>query len=139
MERKLKSKSKRAKELKLPMFQGGIEPKRLKELDKSDAERPSKTNRKVKAWLVLRKRKHSKIDPRTAEVTWAWRGFDPYGVETDVPPELDCRSREWFLRRPEATYGCGLATCLSQLIRLFAKGVHEASVKPRLGGSPMPV
>ena len=71
--------------------------KRDRELQEWCDKRPS---REIQAWLALRKREALKIDPRTAEVTWAWRGLDPYGVETDVPPELDCRSREWFARRP---------------------------------------
>jgi hypothetical protein len=42
-----------------------------------------------------------KIDPDTAEVTWHYaQTFDPYGVDPDLPEELQQIGREYFARSP---------------------------------------
>ena len=43
------------------------------------------------------------IDPGTAEMTWHWgQVLDPYGVCDDVPEELDCIGRVYFVRAPDS-------------------------------------
>jgi hypothetical protein len=41
------------------------------------------------------------IDPDTAEVTWWYaQTLDPYGLEPDLPEELQQIAREYFARSP---------------------------------------
>jgi hypothetical protein len=52
-------------------------------------------------WLAIRKEEGLKIDPDTAEVTWHYaQTFDPYGVDPDLPEELQQIGREYFARSP---------------------------------------
>jgi hypothetical protein len=55
----------------------------------------------VKQWLAIRKEEALKIDPDTAEVDWSYgRIMDPYGIDPDLPEELQCTGRNYFARRP---------------------------------------
>jgi hypothetical protein len=76
------------------------------------AERKSKgEDPKTKAWLDERKREGLLIDPATAEVDWSFgQTLDPYGIIPDLPEELQQVGREYFARRPGATFGLTSAT-----------------------------
>lgn len=55
----------------------------------------------LKEWLAARKRAALEIDPLTAEVMWDWvQIMDPYGVDPDLPEELQCIGRAYFARNP---------------------------------------
>ena len=55
----------------------------------------------IEKWLEIRKLAGSKIDPETAEVCWTYaQTLDPYGVDPDLPDELNCIGREYFARSP---------------------------------------
>jgi len=57
----------------------------------------------VEEWLAIRKEEGLKIDPGTAEVTWHYaQTFDPYGVDPDLPAELQQIGREYFARSPDS-------------------------------------
>jgi hypothetical protein len=55
----------------------------------------------IEKWLAIRKEAGRNIDPETAEVTW-WSAqtMDPYGVDPDLPEELESVGREYFARSP---------------------------------------
>ena len=56
---------------------------------------------KVKKWLATRKKAGRKIDPETAEVMWTYAyDFDPYGIDPELPEELQQVSRNYFARSP---------------------------------------
>ena len=55
----------------------------------------------VEDWLAVRKQEGLKIDPSTAEVDWEFaQTSDPYGVNPDLPEELQQVGRAYFARRP---------------------------------------
>ena len=55
----------------------------------------------VEQWLAIRKEAGLKIDPETAEVEWTYaQTLDPYGVDPDLPEELQQIGREYFARSP---------------------------------------
>ena len=55
----------------------------------------------VEQWLQLRKDEGSRIDPETAEVMLVYaHTLDPYGVDPDLPEELQQVGREYFARAP---------------------------------------
>jgi hypothetical protein len=57
----------------------------------------------VEDWLAVRREEGLKIDPTTAEVDWRYaETFDPYGVDPDLPEELQQIGREYFARRPDS-------------------------------------
>jgi hypothetical protein len=59
------------------------------------------TDDERKAWLAIRKEAGLKIDPETAEVHWGYgQTLDPYGVDPDLPEELQQIGREYFARSP---------------------------------------
>jgi len=52
-------------------------------------------------WLATRKEAGPKIDPETAEVMWVYaQTLDPYGIDPELPPELEQVGREYFARSP---------------------------------------
>ena len=52
-------------------------------------------------WLAIRKEAGLKIDPETAEVQYIYaQTLDPYGVDPDLPEELQQIGREYFARSP---------------------------------------
>jgi hypothetical protein len=60
-------------------------------------------NLDIDQWLAVRKAEGKKIDPRTAEVMWAYAWVcDPYGVLDEIPEELKCAGRAYFARNPES-------------------------------------
>lgn len=60
-----------------------------------------KTKHEIAEWLAIRKEAALKIDPATAEVDWAYeQTLDPYGVDPDLPKELQQVGREFFARSP---------------------------------------
>jgi hypothetical protein len=55
----------------------------------------------VKQWLAVRKKAGREIDPKTAEVLWTYaQTLDPYGVDRELPAELQQIGRECFARSP---------------------------------------
>jgi hypothetical protein len=57
----------------------------------------------IEAWLAVRKTEAANIDPSTAEVMWRYgQTMDPYGVDADLPDELQQVGREYFARRPRS-------------------------------------
>jgi hypothetical protein len=58
-------------------------------------------NLSVQQWLEIRKEAGKHIDTSTAEVMWIHaRTFDPYGVHSDPPGELQQIGRVYFARSP---------------------------------------
>jgi hypothetical protein len=57
----------------------------------------------IKRWLASRKEKGLKIDPDTAEITWAY-GYtiDPYGVHSDLLETEKSIGRIYFARSPRS-------------------------------------
>jgi hypothetical protein len=52
-------------------------------------------------WLAARKETGLLIDPETAEVLWTYaQTLDPYGVDPELPEELQQIGREYFARSP---------------------------------------
>ena len=50
-------------------------------------------------WLAIRKQAALAIDPKSAEVAWIYGlSFDCYGVNPDLPEELEVVGREYFAR-----------------------------------------
>jgi hypothetical protein len=71
----------------------------------SKAERRKRCRRNfdVEKWLAIRKEEGLKINPETAEVMWTYaQTLDPYGVDPDLPEELQQVGREDFARSPES-------------------------------------
>lgn len=63
----------------------------------------SRRDRRIKEWLAVRKEEGRRIDPRTAKVSWWYaQTFDPYGVDRDLPEELDSIGREYFACAPDS-------------------------------------
>ena len=55
----------------------------------------------VEQWLTIRKEAGQQIDPETTEVDWNYAyTLDPYGVDPDLPEELQQVGREYFARSP---------------------------------------
>ena len=55
----------------------------------------------VEQWLQIRRDEGPRIDPETAEVIWTYgQTLDPYGVQPDLPKELQQVGREYFARNP---------------------------------------
>jgi len=55
----------------------------------------------AREYLAIRKEAAQRIDPETAEVTWWYaQTMDPYGVDTNLPDELNCIGREYFACAP---------------------------------------
>ena len=53
----------------------------------------------VEQWLEIRKEAGKRIDPETAEVDWDYgQIMDPYGVDPNLPEELDLIGRLYFAR-----------------------------------------
>jgi len=52
-------------------------------------------------WLAIRKDAGRRIDPETADVMWEW-GYtlDPYGIDPELPEELQQLGRVYFARSP---------------------------------------
>lgn len=58
---------------------------------------------KVEQWLAIRKEAGLHIDPETAEVMWQYgQTCDPYGIDPDLPEELQQVGRNYFARSPES-------------------------------------
>jgi hypothetical protein len=58
-------------------------------------------SKEVKKWLAIRKEAGLHIDPKTAEVTWEYaQTLDPYGIDPDLPEEMQQIGREYFARAP---------------------------------------
>jgi hypothetical protein len=52
-------------------------------------------------WQAWRRTAGLSVDPKTAEVTWAYaQVVDSYGVSPEIPPECDCIGRAYFARSP---------------------------------------
>jgi hypothetical protein len=59
------------------------------------------THEETTQWLAIRKEEALRIDPETAEIDWWYaRTLDPYGIDPDLPEELQQVGRERFARRP---------------------------------------
>jgi hypothetical protein len=59
------------------------------------------TEMTIKQWLAIRKQAGLQIDPETAEVEWTYaQTFVPYGLEPDLPEELEQVGRAYFARSP---------------------------------------
>lgn len=57
----------------------------------------------IEEFLAIRKEAAQYIDPATAEVDWTYgQILDPYGVDPDLPDELQCVGRIYFARSPES-------------------------------------
>ena len=55
----------------------------------------------AKQYREIRRQARLTIDPETAEVEWSYElTFDPYGLEKDLPAELQGVGREYFGRSP---------------------------------------
>jgi hypothetical protein len=55
----------------------------------------------VQRWRAIRKEAAAKIDPETAEIGWAYAyEVDPYGLNPDLPEELQTVGRARFARSP---------------------------------------
>ena len=66
----------------------------------------------VREFLAIRKEEGLKIDLATAEVWWTYaQTLDPYGVDPDLPDELQQVGREYFARRP----GSDIWVCFGDL------------------------
>jgi hypothetical protein len=62
---------------------------------------PPRTDEDVRLFQSMRKEAGKCIDPATAEVEWIYaQTLDPYGVDPDLPEELQCVGREYFARAP---------------------------------------
>jgi hypothetical protein len=56
----------------------------------------------IERWLTVRREEGLKIDPETAEIAcWYGQTMDPYGVDPDLPEELQQYGAEYFARRPD--------------------------------------
>jgi hypothetical protein len=78
------------------------EEKREPKRDMPDSMEDAATDQMtVEQWLAIRKEAGLKIDPETAEVAW-WTAYtlDPYGVDPNLPAELQQFGREYFARSP---------------------------------------
>jgi hypothetical protein len=55
----------------------------------------------IERWLAIRKEAALQIDPETAEVEW-WYEYDvdPYGVNPELPEEMQQAGRQYFARSP---------------------------------------
>jgi hypothetical protein len=70
-------------------------------LENDPPEELVKEEYKKEEWLRIRREEALQIDAQTAKVDCTYGdGFDPYGVEPDLPPEFQCIGREYFARRP---------------------------------------
>jgi hypothetical protein len=59
------------------------------------------TDEEREAFLAERKEAGLKIDPATAEVDWSYeQTLDPYGIDPDLPEELQQVGRQYFARTP---------------------------------------
>ena len=57
----------------------------------------------AKQYREIRRQAGLTIDPETAEVEWSYGlTFDPYGLEKDLPAELQGVGREYFARSPSS-------------------------------------
>ena len=67
----------------------------------SEKTMPPRTDEDVRSFLSLRKEAARCIDPATAEVISIYaQTMDPYGIDPDLPEELQCVGREYFARAP---------------------------------------
>jgi hypothetical protein len=58
-------------------------------------------SKEVKKWLAIRKNAGRHIDPKTAEVMWEYgQTLDPYGIDPDLPEEMQQIGRNYFARSP---------------------------------------
>jgi hypothetical protein len=75
---------------------------RLPQLDSSESTRDvTSAQITVEQWLEIRKEAGLQIDPETAKVRWEYaQTMDPYGVDPDLPEELQQAGREYFARAP---------------------------------------
>ena len=56
---------------------------------------------KKEEWLAIRKNAGRKIDPETCELMWDHGcTSDPYGIDPELPEELQQVSRNYFARSP---------------------------------------
>ena len=59
------------------------------------------TDRDVEEFLTVRLEAAQHVDPETAEVDWHYgMGADPYGIDPDLPEELQQVERIYFARCP---------------------------------------
>ena len=57
----------------------------------------------IREWLASRKEAGLKIDIKTCEVgSWHAYDLDPYGLDPDLPEELQQIGRNHFVRSPES-------------------------------------
>jgi hypothetical protein len=91
------------------------------------------TDEERKVWLAIRKEGGLKIDAETAEVEWAYaQTLDPYGVDADLPEELQQMGREYFAVLPAATCGSTLTTCRTRLKTPCRKSTGQSSLSGTL-------
>jgi hypothetical protein len=104
---------------------------------------PPTTDEKVRLFLSSRKDAGKHIDPATAEVFWSYeQTMDPYGIDPDLPEELQQVGREYFARSP----GSDIWVCFRDLpeatrTALWEKHKHElaspAGLEPMLDADCM--
>jgi hypothetical protein len=68
---------------------------------KQEREYRRMTDDERETFLAARKEAGLKIDPATAEVHWSYgQTLDPYGIDRDLPEELQQVGRQYFARTP---------------------------------------
>jgi hypothetical protein len=79
------------------------------------------------AWL-LERRRAGLLDPETAEVDWSYRQImDPYGLDLDLPEELQQIGRQYFARRPGSKIWVEYGDLLSDVRLKLAEREDETS------------
>jgi hypothetical protein len=80
------------------------------------------------AWLLERRRDGLLIDPETAEVDWSYSQImDPYGLDPDLPGELQQIGRQYFARRPGTKIWVEYGDLLSDVRLKLAEREDETS------------
>jgi hypothetical protein len=76
----------------------------------------------LEEWLAERKREALLIDPETAEVVRIYgQTLDPYGVDPDLPEELQQVGREYFAQRPGSDIWVHFADLLDEVRKKLRK------------------
>src|SRR6266446_3984819 len=79
-------------------------------------------NHNMEQFLKARKKAALHIDPETAEVDWAYgQIMHPYGIDPELPDELQCIGRIYFARSP----GSELWVCFGDLSEAVRDALWE--------------
>ena len=83
----------------------------------------------VQEFINVRKEAARQIDPENAEVDWSYgQIMDPYGIDPDLPDELECVGRVYFARSP----GSDIWVCFYDLPKAIRDALWEKH-KRKLG------